>query len=48
MLTFLPEPRGEIAITKDVLYGISLEFFGVKPAVFLKYELGMEINRAID
>lgn len=48
MLTFLPEPKGDIQITKDALYGIFREFSGVKEEVLDKCELGLEINRAID
>ena len=47
MLTFLPEPKGDIQITKDALYGLFLDFSGVKEEAFNKSELGLEINHAI-
>jgi hypothetical protein len=47
IMTHLPEPKGDIQITKDTLYRGFLEFSGVKPETFQKCELGLEINRAI-
>jgi len=47
MLTYLPEPKGDIQITKDALFGEFLTFSGVKEEAFEKCELGIEINHAI-
>lgn len=47
MLTYLPQPKGDLTISKDALYRMFLEFTGVRPEVFRKCELGKETNRAI-
>ncbi len=46
-MTHLPQPKGDLWITADALYGVFLEFTGVKPGAFQKCELGLEITRAV-
>jgi hypothetical protein len=47
MLTYLPEPKGNIWIGAEALYRLFIEFTGVKPAAFQKCELGNEMAIAI-
>ncbi len=47
-MTHLPEPKGEIWITADALYGVFLEFTGVDPDAFEKCEFGLEVACAVD